>query len=566
MAARPETRLPAAMDRATRNAPYLLLAGALLASAVLTLVLMSPLTFFGDTWAVLMERRDLSADAILAPHNEHIAAALVLLQNLLLTAFGMESARSEQVVLTIFLLVSACLLFVYMRRRVGPWLALFGTTLVLFLGPAWEALLWPFEIGFVGSVLFGLGMLLALDRDDRRGDAIACACLVAALFFSSLGLPFVAAAAVDLLQKRRSRGLLPRLYVLALPVLLFAIWYLGWGSDAETHLTLRNVLSSPRFVAEMVAFAAAGMVGLGTSPYSAVAEPGWGYAVGLALAVGLGYRLARTSGRLPAAFWPVAAAASANWFLTAFNQIPGREPTTSRYVYASAVFLLLMAANALRGSRFGTRALAVMGAVTLAAISVNVVVLKDGRNWLQDQTVLARSDLAAIEIARSTVSPDFRLSPEIAGTPTLLNVTAGEFLEAAEEHGSPAYSEGELLDAPAVGRRQADIVLSGALPLSEETFAGPTPGGGRSCQAISAAAAAAGIELAPGVTAIELAPGPAATLGLGRFSTEEFPVPARELPGGSTMLLRIPRDGSPRPWRLQVSATQPVRVCERAGG
>lgn len=558
------TRLPAAMDRAMRNAPYLLLAGALCAAAVLMLALMAPLTFFGDSWAVLLGRRELTPETVLAPHNEHIIAVPVLLQNLFVSVFGMSSARPEQVAMTICLLVIACLLFVYIRRRVGPWVALLGTSLLLFLGPAWEAILWPFEIGLAGSILFGIAMLLALDRDDDRGDVVACACLTAAVFSSSLGLPFVVAAAVDLLQKRRSRDLLRRLFVVAVPLLLFAVWYVGWGSEAETHLSLRNVLASPRFVAEMVAFAAAGTVGLGTSPGAPVAGPGWGYAVVIALAIGLGYRLASRPDRLPAAFWPVATAAATSWFLTAFNQVPGREPTSSRYAYAGAVFLLMMAANAMRGTRLGPRALTVMGAVVLAAISVNTVVMKDGQNWLRDHTVLTRADLAAIEIARSTVSPDFQLNPEIAGTPTLLNVTAGEYLEAVDEHGSPAYDEEELLNAPEAGRRQADIVLASALPLSTETLAGPAPPGG-SCTAIDAAAAGSEVRLSRGATTIALAPGPAATMSLRRFATGEFPVTTMDLPGGSTTRLTIPPDASPVPWHLLITAGQPVRVCGPAG-
>ena len=80
--------------------------------------------------------------------------------------------------------------------------------------------------------------------------------------------------------------------------------------------------------------------------------------------------------------------------------------------------------------------------------------------------MITKADLAALEIARSTVEPDFQLGAEIAGTPSLVNVYADKYFDAVDDHGSPAYSEGELLEAPESGRRQADIVLSQALPLS----------------------------------------------------------------------------------------------------
>jgi hypothetical protein len=187
------------MDRLIRRAPELLLVAALVAAAAILLHLTRDLTFLQDTWEFLMNRRDLTVDALLKPHNEHIVVIPVVFEQTLLRLFGMTSARPEYVLQTVALLVTASLLFVYVRRRVGSWLALFAAVLLLFLGPAWEAILWPFEISFVGSVLFGIAMLLALDRDDRPGDIAACVFLLLSFGFSSVGIPFAAAAAVDVL-------------------------------------------------------------------------------------------------------------------------------------------------------------------------------------------------------------------------------------------------------------------------------------------------------------------------------------------------------------------------------
>ncbi len=547
------------MDRLPRNTPYYLFAAALAVSAAVVMALSLEITYFGDTWATLMNRRELSLDALFEPHNEHINLMQVLLQAALLPLFGMTSATPEFVVLTIFLLVIAVLVFVYVERRIGPWPALLATSTLLFLGPAWEVLLWPFEIGFAGSILFGVAMVFALERDDRRGDLIGSGCLLAALAFSSLGIPFVVAAATDIRLKRRERGIWRRAALFAVPVLLFGLWYLIWGTDAEGHLSLRNVLASPRFVADLVAFGVAGMAGLGTSPYGGEPSPVWGYTLVIGLLVVLGIRARR--GPFPTTFWVVAAAAAPNWFLTAANQFPGRGPISSRYVYATAIFVILLAANALVGVRWGRRALGAAAAATLLALSVNVVVLKDGANYFRDQSVFSKSDLAALEIARATVEPDFQLGAEIAGTPSLVNVFAEKYFEAVDEHGSPAYTEAELIEAPAQGRRQADVVLAQALPLFEETFADAPPSAGPRCNGRQAASPKRGIPLSPGINRIELDPGPPAILALRRFATGEFPVPARELPGGSTMLLRVPADASSRPWHLQVTAQQPFAVC-----
>ena len=548
------------MERTIRNAPTILLGGALVVAAALILALTAHLTFIGDCWEFLMNRRDLSADALFKPHNEHIVVIPVLIEQLFLRLFGMTSATPEYVLLTIGELGTACLLFVYVRRRVGPWLALFAAALLLFLGPAFEVLLWTFEICFVGSAFFGLAMLLALERGDRRGDIVACVCLVICFGFSSLGIAFAVAAAVAVLTGPRESWL-RRAYVVAIPVLLFAIWYAGWGHDAESHLTLRNVLASPRFVVESMAVALGSVFGLGTNPLGGSADPVWGRILLVALVLAVVYRQYRRPG-FPVTLWPVAAGAAANWFLTAFNEMPGREPAASRYQYIGCIFVLMILANLLKDVRLSRKALVAGAVITAAAVMTNVVVLKDGKNFYQELATLTRSDTAALEIARPTVDPEFALGPEVAGTPTLVDISAERFFTAVDEYGSPAYTPEELAQAPEPGRRQADIVLSKALPLATDTLLGAYKRrGAAGCVLASGEGAPPEVAVGPGVTRIEVAPGPQASFSLRRFAEGEYPVTTAGSPGGAAVLLTIPRDEAPQPWHLHVEASQTVRVC-----
>ncbi|HEY3435767.1 MAG TPA: hypothetical protein VGK41_08945, partial [Solirubrobacterales bacterium] len=194
-------------ERLSRYAPLVLLGVAMAVAAAVLLGYGSGLTFFQDSWEFLMHRRDPSAATLLDPHNEHIVLLPVLLTQASLRLFGMDSMTPELVLLVALQLVTAGLLFVYARRRLGPWPALFAATLLLFLGPAWQDLLWPFQVGFVGASLFGLAALLAMENDDRRWDRAACAFLTISIAFSSLGLAFAVACAVDVFQRRRERGL-----------------------------------------------------------------------------------------------------------------------------------------------------------------------------------------------------------------------------------------------------------------------------------------------------------------------------------------------------------------------
>ncbi|MGE5335956.1 MAG: hypothetical protein ACM3JL_00865 [Nitrososphaerota archaeon] len=543
-----------------RHAPLVLLGAALLASGAMLLVLSRDLTFFQDTWEFLINRRELTVDNLLRPHNEHIVLIPVAIELFVLHVFGMSSALPEYLLLIAMSLVSALLFFVYARRRVGDWLALMATALLLFLGPAWQDLLWPFELAFVGSVLFGIAMLLALDREDTTGDVLACVFLAVAAGFSSLGVAFMAAAAVHLFVNRRERGL-RRAWFVAIPVVLFGLWYLGWGHDAENHMSLRNVLDSPRYVVEGMAVSLESLLGLSKAPTEGPPQTvlDWGEPLLIgALALVVIGQIRRPG--FSRGFWVVLAATATNWFLTAFNYVPGREPSTGRYMYAAGAFTLLLAVELLRDVRFSRRALAIMGAVTVAAVASNLHFFNDGSDALKNQTVLTRSDLAGIEIARRHVAPEFQLAPAIAGTPSLIDVFAGPYLEAEREFGSPAYTPSELAEAPEPGRVAADVVISQALPLRTSTSEGVARHG-RGCLLGGGPGGPEETTLRPGVAAIVADPGPEVTISLARFALGEYPVKTSGAPGDSTTLLTIPRDGATVPWRVHIEAQQPVYVC-----
>jgi hypothetical protein len=551
-----------ARDRLTRNAAPALLALALVAAAVVLFDYSSGLTWFQDSWEFLMNRREFTAAALFEPHNEHIVLIPVLIEQLGLRVFGMSSTLPEYVVLTALLLGTATLVFVYVRRRLGPWPALMAAALLLFLGPAWQDLLWPFQIGFVGSALGGVAMLLALEREDRRGDVAASALLAISIGFSSLGLAFALGAAVDVVQRRRARGL-GRIWVAAAPLALYALWYAGWGHDAETHVSAHNVLVSPRFVVEGLTASLDSLLALATIADEAVGRSHWGLPLLIVLVALLVYGQVRKPGLSPR-LWPALAAAAAFWLLAGFNTIPGREAYSSRYLYVGALFLLLITAELLRGVRFNRWALLAGGAVTLVAIGFNLVPLREGRDFFRSQTVLTRADLGAIEIAERTVDPTFALPPEIAGTSFLNEIQAGEYLTAVDEYGSPAYDPAELARAPEAGRAQADVVLAHALPLSIEAGVAPRAAdrAGR-CVEIPAGASpsAASVLLRPGLTRVEIGPGAPATIRLRRFAAGEYPLASEGIAADSTTRLRIPRDRASRPWRLRVEAAQGAAVC-----
>lgn len=537
--------------------PIAALTGVMLAAAAMLLYLGRHFTFIQDTWAFLLDRPGVNADAFLTPHNEHIVVIPVAISKLLIAVFGMTSALPERLVLTAMLLATALLVFVYVRRRIGAWAGVIAAALLLFLGPSWSVLLWPFEIVIVGSVLTGVAMLLLLEREDARGDALACLMLTLSVLCSSLGVAFIAAAAVDVWQRRRERGW-GRAWIAIVPLLLYGAWYVGWGHEAEHHLTLNNVLHSPVYLLEGFASSLDSLLGLSTIDVNDVGKPEWGRPLLLGAIALVVYGQARRPG-FSRRLWPVVAAAAAYWLLAGFNYFAGREPVAGRYGYAGAAFVLLIAADLLKGIRLSRTALLVAGGVAVLAIGSNLVAFRNGRDWLENVSVLTRADTGAIVIAERTVDPSFSLTPEVAGTGSLVLVNAGALLEAVHEHGSPGYSPAELESAPEYARRQADIVLAQALPLATVT----RPGGYSAAGSAGCVRVRPGAEtqLTPGTTRIEVAPGPQAEVALRRFAQNGFPVHAAGVPGGSSARLTIPRDTAPQPWVLKVEARQTVRVC-----
>jgi hypothetical protein len=430
-----------------------------------------------------------------------------------------------------------------------------------------------------GSLAAGLGALLALERDDRTGDVIACALIVLATGCSSLGVPFALAAGVDLVMRRKSRGL-GRIYVAAVPLALYALWYITYGHKVPSAVSLTNLAGTPVFVAESIASALASLTGLSTLTVGSegAGSPDWGRPL-LVAAIVLGAIWLHAGRRVSPRIWVVLAAAGSYWVLGGLNYIPGREPTASRYQYIGAVFIVLIAAEVFREYRPRPRTIAILGGLTAVALLSNALPLKNGRAFFEQQSELARGELAAIEVARDTVSPNFALTPEIAGTATLTPVDAGSYLRAADEFGSPAEPAADLPEAPAGVRKQVDIVLAHALPVElvrRVPALAQTPSGGPplaqiaylgvssrgSCLRIAPGAAREGVAITlVGSTALTLAPGAPGKIGLRRYG-DDFAMET-VLQGGSTSLLSIPPDRSKVPWQAQLSGDGRIVACTR---
>ncbi len=504
-----------------------------------------------------MGRPGWSPSVFLRPFHENIAVGPAIVYKSGLAVFGMGSALPLYVLSIGLFVASGALLFVYLRRRVGDWAALLAAVLLLFLGAAFEDLLWAFQIGYFGSVAAGLGMLVALDREDAVGDRVACALLAVSLAFSSLGLAFALGAFVAVLLGGGPRG--NRLFLPLLPLGLFALWWIGWGHDAESHLSVDNLVHVPKFVFESAAAGFTSIFGLATGDGSEPNQPHliWGkLALLVALAL-LGARLVRER-RLSPGLAVVLAIGLSFWVLAGVNRSPERFPTSSRYQYPSAVFILLIAGEALRRVRIPRPALAVAAAIGALSIYGGVsLAQREYRDRWRPTTRAIESSLAGVEIAGPAAQPDFPVA-----FPPAVTVSARTYLEAADRYGSPALSEPQLRERPEEERAATDLTIAQAVGLALQP---PPPGSPIRCQLLRASSAGhTGLTLLRGSFRLRNDSAQPVEVMLRRFASD-FSVSLGPVEPGQATSLRIPIDGGKRPWALGLVGAGDVQLCSLPG-
>lgn len=534
--------------------------GLLLVAALAMLVYFGRGTgFYFDEWDWIGQRREWDADALLQPHNEHLSLVPLLAFKLLFSSVGIESYVPYRLAGLAMHALVAGLLFVYARRRVGDLPALAAAALLLLLGPAWQGILWPFQIGYLGSLAAGLGSLLALDRGDRHGDALACGLLAVAVASSSLGLPLLAAVAIEVLGRPDRRR---RWWVIAVPAALYAVWWIAYGGESE--LTRQNLFDTPRYVADATAGAVGALLGLGLE---------WGRTMALGLLV-IFVLAVRRSESLSWRLLVLLAMPLAFWGLTGLARADLGEPAASRYLYPGGLFILLVAVEAAAGARFSRRA-ATVGAVVLSMVLLsNLGAMREGGSFLRGETAKVEGALSALPLVRSAVDSDFQ--PALEAAP---QIRAAPYMAAARDLGSPVPPTRTLHRQRADVRAAADAMLLrgyglaladgasgtvGAAPRLDVTEAARARPSGP-CQVITSLGGQAMADLIVPRGGLLFRPAAAGfSVALRRFGDAYPDEPIGTVGSGAApVALRIPRDGSPRPWRAQVKFGEAVRVCRQ---
>ncbi len=302
--------------------------GAVTAAVWLTL-LGRGLTFFFDEWNLVDTRGQSFWTTDLAPHNGQPMVILFLLYRLAFAVVGIDRYWPYLALVVGVNLLCGWLLFVLLRRRISPIVAGGAASILMLLGPAWQDLLWPFQIVWFGSVAGGLGALILLERRQTRADLGAAICLTLSVFCSGVGISVLIGITVELLWRRSSWH---RIWVTLAPAALFATWHLTKGRGS-TPLLHTNLSTGAHFVGG----AAASVLGAAT---------GQGTTVGAILAIALAFLVVVAMVLSPGEAGRLAMAVAGGlsfWLLTLLTR--GMAPEASRYLYPGVVFALLAVAE-----------------------------------------------------------------------------------------------------------------------------------------------------------------------------------------------------------------------------
>ncbi|HUY46348.1 MAG TPA: hypothetical protein VMV92_11555 [Streptosporangiaceae bacterium] len=200
--------------------------------------------FWFDDWDFVQDRGLVhSRLGLWAPHNDHWSTLPILAYRALLTQFGMRSYLPFLVLLVAAHLALAHVLWrMSLRGGADPVIATVLVGVFAVLGAGWQNLGWAFQIGFVGSVLFGWLWLWATDHDGGFGgrDVGGWALGLVSVMCSGIGVPMLMVVAIAVSLRR---GIRQAAAAVSVPVVAFLVWYELYGRLARRSAPIdRNTL------------------------------------------------------------------------------------------------------------------------------------------------------------------------------------------------------------------------------------------------------------------------------------------------------------------------------------
>ena len=529
------------------------------------------LGLLGDDYDFLVAREGLNLHTLLLPHWENFSAVGVLIYRLLFGVFGITTAVPYIAVLLLSMGACAVLVHLLARPYLGPWVALVIPLILVTLGPAGEALLWP-EFTPILGFAFWLGGMVLIRRGHKRSDVAGCGLLVLGIATHSVAVSLLPATALALVLWSGWRGALRRAWVVAVPLALYLAWYVDYHPSLE-----RSLAHVPGFVVN--AFAAT------VSDLSGISDSSTFVPVLAGILIGAVCLRCLFLRRVPKAPLYMGAGLLLLWIAEGLSEGPGRAPSESRYQFFNAALLMLALAPLLPRPRIAQPShwTLVRGTV-LAGFVAAIVVSNLGRYGFWEeafpyQEAISAAELAALEVARPAVVDPQAVFTTSEEPGLYFPFTPHAYFHAVDAQGSPVSLHKNLELAFPPARERADMVLVRVEQI--QLRGSQQPGGsmrphayfstglkpaGPGCALIPAGYATSGYEVVapPGGLIIRAGAGPAVRVGVARYSEAPASIPIGSVSAGSEAWVPIQPDNSAASWRVALTGPQAITVCSLA--
>ncbi len=555
---------PALALRLSRVAerPEAVLLGCVLVAVAVSLWATRGQTFFSDEWGRLLRYGD-SVDGLLRGYSGHLVVLHALLYKAIFATVGADSYLPFRVIEAALIGICGLLFYAVARTRARPWPCVAATIALLFLGSAFEVTATPYGIVILLPMAFGLAALLCLQRFPADGDPLACLLLIAAVASHSLGLAFVAGAAVVLAQQK-DHSFPGRAWVFLVPGLLYAAWF-AWSrltaSPASFQVVhLSNIGEVPSAVLGVAAAGLSGVSGL-------FGSSGFGNGLPFNLEAGyllLGLLVAATawrvlSGRpLAREVWVPVALALTFWALIGMVSSAARPPQASRYIYPSAAFLLLIVLELTRDVRPTRPIVAVAAGALVVSVVPNLVNLVEQARQIREFAATERSELGALELAHAEAPaaplPRLAIHNGVLGVGSQgAAISPWDYQAAVDRYGSPADGPAQIAAAGETDRETADQVLLAANDITVSGLPAAMASAWRDC---APPVSGSGARRSFPVPRAGLAIRPDGARSRVTVAVRRFGVPFQRLDpprGSGPLVLRPAKRQLAQPWTVEVT-------------
>jgi hypothetical protein len=405
-------------------------------------------TFTFDEWMFFTDRRDFSFHALVAGHNGHLSIVPAFTYILSFKIFGYDHYEVFRLLAVIVHLAVVLLAVDRIRRRHGWWIAaVIGLALAL-MGGGGENILWGFQIGFMGGLLF---FLISLRCYERSLETIKftwplLTMIAVCLSVGSAGTGIASILVLFFLTIRTPQW--KRLWwVSVIPGVLYAVWYLRYADSDNANSVMSAI---PSFVVKSAASSMSGVFGI---------DHIWGLMmVGASIAYFAQLIRTHKTSRLSLA---IPLFVLIFWFATAYGRALLGNPESSRYLYIGIFGIVLSLSENLSLAHWTkVRRVKVMKA-SVALFSVLAIWGSNSSMQFWSDIHLSLSEtavgqLSVVEAHRENIDP-ITVIQTIGPVPVLL---VGDYLDAVDAVGSsPVQGVDDLVSAPRQTQLAADDVL-----------------------------------------------------------------------------------------------------------